>query len=167
MYSIDKTSFFWNYLSEGQKGLIEEGLFLLEDVKKHPDVRITDYSYLVFPFAKAYEGFLKKIFLDLKFIPQHIYEGDHFRIGKALNPHLEKFLRHESIYDKIVHLTGDKTLADKLWDVWRRGRNLVFHYFPHNFQALTLAKAEEIINEILEVMQKSVIDCRLESVLRG
>lgn len=167
MENIDKLSFFWNYLSEGQRGLIEEGLYLLNDVKVHPDANISDYSYLVFPFAKAYEGFLKKLFLDLGFIPQHVYEGDHFRIGKALNPHLEKFLRHESIYDKIVHLTGDKTLADELWNVWKRGRNLVFHYFPHNFRALTLVEAEEIIGQILTVMQKAVSECRVKSVLRG
>jgi len=93
MYSLDKTSFFWQYLSAGQKGLIEEGLYLLNNIKEHPDANISDYSYLVFPFAKSYEGFLKKLFLDLGFISQQVYESDHFRIGRALNPHLEKNLR--------------------------------------------------------------------------
>lgn len=162
MYSIDKTSFFWNYLSAGQKGLIEEGLYLLNDVKTHPDINISDYSYLVFPFAKAYEGFLKKLFFDLGFIPQQVYESDRFRIGKALNPHLERILRHESIYDKIVHLTGTSKLADELWNVWRKGRNLVFHYFPHNFRALSLTDAENIINEMLTVMDRAVSECRVK-----
>ena len=161
MYSIDKTSFFWNYLSAGQKGLIEEGLYLLEDTKNHPDVRITDYSYLVFPFAKAYEGFLKKLFLDLEFIPQQVYESDHFRIGKALNPHLEKILRHESIYDKIIQRCGNRSLADELWNVWRKGRNLVFHYFPHNLRALSLTDADNIINEMLTVMDRAVMECKV------
>jgi hypothetical protein len=162
MQDIDKTSFFWNYLSEGQRGLIEEGLYLLEDVKNHPDVRITDYSYLVFPFAKAYEGFLKKLFLDLGFIPQHVYEGDHFRIGRALNPHLEKKLRHESVYDRISSHTGNTQLADKLWSIWKKGRNLVFHYFPHNLRALTLTDAENIIEEMLSVMTKATEESKLE-----
>lgn len=162
MYTIDKTSFFWNYLSAGQKGLIEEGLYLLEDINKHPDARITDYSYLVFPFAKAYEGFLKKLFLDLKFIPQQVYESDHFRIGKALNPHLEKILRHESVYDKVTAHCDSRDLADELWNVWKKGRNLVFHYFPHNFRALSLDEAEKIISGILNIMQKAVSECRIE-----
>ncbi len=162
MYTIDKTSFFWNYLSVGQKGLIEEGSYLFEDIKTHPDARITDYSYLVFPFAKAYEGFLKKLFLDLGFIPQQVYEGDHFRIGKALNPHLEKFLRHESIYDKIISVCGSRNLADELWNVWKKGRNMVFHYFPHNFRALSLTDAENIINEMLTVMERAVKECRIQ-----
>ena len=161
MYSIDKTSFFWNYLSSGQKGLIEGGLYLLEDINKHPDARITDYSYLVFPFAKAYEGFLKKLFLDLGFIPQQVYESDRFRIGKALNPHLEKILRHESIYDKIIQRCGNQALADELWNVWRKGRNLVFHYFPHNLRALSLTDAENIINEMLVVMDRAVAECKV------
>lgn len=162
MYSIDKYSFFWNYLSAGQKGLIEEGLYLLTDVKAHPDINISDYSYLVFPFAKAYEGFLKKLFLDLGFIPLQVYEGDHFRIGKALNPYLEKLLRHESIYDRITQLCGNNSLADELWHVWKKGRNLVFHYFPHNFRALSPTEAENIINEMLVVMERAVRECRLE-----
>jgi hypothetical protein len=165
MINIDKTSFFWQYLSEGQKGLIEEGLYLLEDTKNHRDARITDYSYLVFPFAKAYEGFLKKLFLDIGFISQSEYEGDHFRIGKALNPHLEKRLRKWSVYDKIVERCGNRQLADMLWNVWRRGRNQVFHYFAHNFKALTLSEAEEIIDHILSVMEKFISECKVADVL--
>ncbi len=162
MYSIDKNSFFWNYLSLGQKGLIEEGLYLLEDLRDHPDINISDYSYIVFPFAKAYEGFLKKLFLDCGFITQKQYESDHFRIGRALNPYLEKSLRFESVYDKIISFCGDKLLADQLWNMWKRGRNLVFHYFPHNLKALTFQEADVIISEMLDVMQKAVKECRLE-----
>ncbi len=162
MYSIDKNSFFWSYLSDGQKGLIEEGMYLLADLRDHPDVNITDFSYLVFPFAKAYEGFLKKIFLDCGFITQQQYESDHFRIGRALNPYLEKSLRLESVYDKIISNCRDKSLADQLWDMWKRGRNLVFHYFPHNLKALTFAEANEIISEMVDIMQRAVTECRLE-----
>lgn len=133
----------------------------MDDVKKHPDINISDYSYLVFPFAKAYEGFLKKLFLDLGFIPQHVYEGDRFRIGKALNPHLEKILRHESIYDRITDLCGSRNLADTLWNVWKKGRNLVFHYFPHNLRALQLSEAENIITEILMVMERAIRECKV------
>lgn len=159
MNIIDKNSFFWKYLSPGQKGLIEEGLYLLEDVKLHPDAKITDYSYLVFPFAKAYEGFLKQLFLDLGFISQKEYNSDHFRIGKALNPSLERRLRYQSVYDKVIYHCKDKNLADQLWSVWKRGRNLIFHYFPHNFKAITLIEAENIISEMLMVMEKAIEVC--------
>lgn len=156
MIDIDPTALFWNYLSAGQRGLLEEGIYLVNDLKRHPNERITDYSYLVFPFAKAYEGFLKQLFLDCGFISEHDYVSDHFRIGKALNPHLERRLRRWSAYEKVAGGAGGRKLADEMWDVWKRGRNLVFHYYPHNFKALTFPEAEQIIEEILSLMQRSV-----------
>lgn len=155
MYQIDESSLFWNYLSDGQKGLIEEGYYLLNDLKQHPDTNITDYSYLVFPFGKAYEGFLKQIFLDLGFIAKNDYTSDHFRIGRALNPHMQARLHGASIYSKITRFCGGTELADKLWSLWKRGRNLVFHYFPHNLKALSFSEAEEIISEMMFVMEEA------------
>lgn len=166
MYQVDKNSIFWKYLSGGQKGLIEEGLYLFNDLKQHPDINITDYSYLVFPFGKAYEGFLKQLFLDLGFISEHDYISDHFRIGKALNPHMQKRLHETSIYFKIAHFCNRAELANKLWNVWKRGRNLVFHYFPHNLNALTFSEAETIVSEMLQVMEEAIV-CLPPSQLRG
>lgn len=162
MVSVDKTSFFWQYLSEGQKGLIEEGLFLLDhsttDTTNH---HIRDYSYLVFPFAKAYEGFLKQLFLDMGFITLHDYHSEHFRIGMALNPYLEKRLRFRSVYDKLVLHCSGYASADAMWDIWKRGRNLVFHYFPHNVRALSLDEARSLIQEILLVMEHALQACKI------
>jgi len=39
-YPPDKNSFFWHYLSDSQKGLIDEGFMLLDNTKKTPDERI-------------------------------------------------------------------------------------------------------------------------------
>ena len=153
---LDRNSVLYRYLSEGQRGLIDEGLYLIEDVSLHPDSRISDFSYLVFPFAKAYEGFLKQVFLDKEFITTYDYQSDHFRVGKVLNPSLEKRLRHISVYDKIIISSGDQTLATELWQVWKVGRNAVFHYFPHNFKALTFDEAKEIIDRVLKVMEKTL-----------
>ncbi len=136
---------------------MRQGFYLLEDIKSHVPVHpITDYSYLVFPIAKAYEGFLKKLFLDLKFINHHEYADDHFRIGRMLSPHLVKLLKHQSVYTKMVEHFGDPDLADDLWRVWKQGRNLVFHYFPHNVRALSLEEAENLTQDIVKVMEKAV-----------
>lgn len=141
------------YLSEGQNGLIDTGIHLWEDLTHHPDLRVTDFSYLVFPFAKAYEGFLKQWMRDDGYIRPGDYENDHFRIGKSLNPSLEKQFRSESVYDQIIERTRDKGFADRLWNTWKRGRNLVFHYFPHNLKALSREEAESIIRDILGAME--------------
>ncbi len=157
---IDKNSPLWRYLSSHQKELVEDGEYLFGKAGEQEKI-LHDYSYLVFPYAKAYEGFLKKLFLDLKFIDGETYRGDRFRIGKALNPSLEKKWKHESIYDKLVSYCGGKDLADRLWQVWKKGRNLLFHYFPHNYRKISLAEAQQIKDEMLTVMEKALTECRL------
>lgn len=151
---IEKNSQLWDYLSDGQKGLIETGKFLLSDAKANSKP-LSDYSYIVFPFAKAYEGFLKQLFLDMGFISKNDYEGDRFRIGKALNPNFAKEAPQYSVYLKITNLYGNEEIAKKLWDAWKRGRNLLFHYFPHNLLAIDLSYAEEISRLIISVMKES------------
>ncbi len=162
MININQQSFFWRYISASQKALLIEGLYLYQNAIKKKDKKISDYSYLVFPFAKAYEGFLKKIFLDMGFISQKEYQSDYFRIGKALNPNLEKRLRKFSVYEKIVSFTHNENIAQELWLVWKKGRNQVFHYFPHNIKALSFSEAEKIINDILIVMEKMTRICQKE-----
>ena len=118
--------------------------------------------FVVFPAAKAYEGFLKKLFLDLKFITEEDYYGKHFRIGKALNPSLPKELRREGVYDKIVQFCQGHTLADKLWDTWRLSRNLTFHWFPNEKNAITLTEAGERIEMIIGAIDEAFKECKIK-----
>lgn len=143
----------WNYLSSPQKDLIKEGEFLIKAIIEESKSQFTDYSFLVFPFAKAYEGFLKKIFLEVGFISDADYISSHFRIGKVLSPNLARKLGDASIYKKIEDLRGKK-IADMAWDTWKRGRNEVFHYFPHNIRSLDFQEARNIINDIVRTMHQ-------------
>jgi len=151
---IFKTSDFWFYLSQNQKDLINEGLYLMNDIISDNAYQFKDYSFLVFPFAKAFEGFLKQLFLDVKFISHLDYISDHLRLGKLLSPNLVNKLKERSLYKKIKDKAGQE-LADKIWQTWKIGRNQVFHYYPHNLKALTFSQAEGIIDNILLVMEES------------
>ncbi len=102
----------WDYLEEDLQELLRESTLLLERAGKW-EQQFHDYSFVVFPAAKAYEGFLKKLFLDMGFIDKKEYLGRRFRVGKALNPSLYnrdmkrhgryKRLRERiSVYDKLV-----------------------------------------------------------------
>jgi len=161
---IFKTSDFWFYLSQNQKDLINEGLYLMNDVIKNHAYQFKDYSFLVFPFAKAYEGFLKKLFLDVKFISHLDYISDHLRLGKLLSPNLVNKLKERSLYKKIKDKAG-QDLADKIWNAWKLGRNQVFHYYPHNLKALNFSQAENIIDNILSVMEESYGKLKIKSQL--
>lgn len=160
---IQKDTYLWKYISKGQKDLLEQGQYLLEDVIKHGKYNFTDYSFLVFPFAKAYEGFLKQIFFDVGFISHLDYVSDHFRLGKVLSANLVQKLGERSVYHKIVAHSGAE-LAENIWTTWKKCRNEVFHYFPHNLRSLTIGEAEEIINRIMETMERTVIKLKVDKV---
>jgi hypothetical protein len=152
---INRGSILWQYLSKEQRVLAGDGEFLVTDSEVHKSEEPTDYSYLVFPFAKMFEGFLKQFFLDMGFISEHDYYSNHFRIGRALSPNLVKRLGHQSIYGQAAKRFG-QDWALRLWHTWKECRNLVFHYFPHNYRALTRTQAIDCINEIIESMDEAV-----------
>jgi len=115
---------------------------------------ISDYSFMVAPAAKAYEGYLKDFFLKLGIIDQYNYESDRFRVGKTLNPSL-RYKRY-SIFQKLADLNQNgEELAELLWDAWKFGRNEILHYFPKNVKHLSREEAEERIVLILKAIIRS------------
>lgn len=173
----------WEYIEADLQELLVASEFLVNVVKSwggdlpQGSKVFHDFSFVVFPTAKAYEGFLKKMFLDLRFISKEDYLGKRFRIGKALNPYLEeKFRDRESVYDKLVkYCSGPSTrlysakredeagkeLADTLWDAWTSGRNLVFHWFPDEKRAIDFQEAEQKIHLIINAMDTAFIGCKI------
>ena len=115
-----------------------------------------DYSFLIFPFAKAYEGFLKQLFKDVKFISHLDYISDHLRLGKLMSPNLEARLADRSLYKKMKEAVT-KEFAERVWNTWKLGRNQIFHYFPHNTKAKSFAEAEKVVGQIIETMEEVCI----------
>jgi len=159
----------WNYIEEDLQELLVASEFLTNVVKSWgadlPQGKkvFHDYSFIVFPAAKAYEGFLKKVFLDMGFITEEDYHGKRFRIGKALNPFLDnKYRSRESVYDKIVSHCGGKDLGDKLWEAWSSGRNVVFHWFPDEKRAVPFDEAADKIKQIIDAMDSAFEGCRIK-----
>ncbi len=163
---MDKTSDvykeFWQYLSPNQQNLILEGQYLMNEIIKTNAYQFKDYSFLVFPFAKAFEGFLKKLFMDVKFISHLDYISDHLRLGKLMSPMLIEKLGERSLYKKIKDKASPE-LAEKIWDTWRIGRNQIFHYFPHNLKAISFEEAEKVINQIVVTMEESYAKLKIQS----
>lgn len=143
---------FWKYLSQFQKDLILEGDYLMNDIIRNGKYSFKDYSFLVFPYAKAYEGFLKQLFKDIGFISHLDYISDHLRLGKLMSPNLVGRLGQRSLYRKIQD-TVSQDLAERIWSTWKVGRNQIFHYFPHNFKAITFEEAEQTVNNIIQTME--------------
>lgn len=159
-----ETKVWWSFIHHDLQELFRESLTLFNKVSEWEE-KFHDYAFVVFPAAKAYEGFLKTLFLELGFITKDEFYGKRFRVGKALNPALEKILRREEgVYDKLVDFCGGKDLADGLWEAWRQSRNLLFHWFPNERNAITLEEAGQKINSIFAVMDKAFEECRINRV---
>src|SRR5262245_15260070 len=142
----------WNYIEEDLQELLNQSLLLIKvfTSMKSDSNKFHDYSFVVFPAAKAYEGFLKKVFKDLKFISDEDFYGKRFRIGRALNPALESEYRgRESVYDKMVNFCQGRELPDVLWETWQSGRNALFHWFPQEKNALNFIEAQKKVEAIL------------------
>lgn len=151
----------WDYLEHDLQELLRTALLLTVEVENW-DRKFHDYSFVVFPASKAYEGFLKKLFLDLRFIDEETYYGKRFRIGKALNPALEKNLREkESVYDKLVGFCGGRELADKLWDTWKNCRNLLFHWFPDEKKVIDFNEAKLSVDQIIDAIDAAFKECKI------
>lgn len=148
----------WKYLDEAMKDLVEESYLLLEREEKLNE-NLHDYSFVVFPMAKAYEGFLKKLIFDLGFIKKRQYLGDRFRIGRSLNPSLPKRYQWDWVYDKLAKLCGGDVVPLKMWQAWKNARNKVFHFFPDHHEFVSLPRARELIEEIEGVMELALIQC--------
>ncbi|HPJ17168.1 MAG TPA: hypothetical protein PK639_03000 [Candidatus Woesebacteria bacterium] len=140
------------YLNQHQMLLIEDVETVLKRLQSFD--HISDYSFLVSPVAKAYEGFLKDFFLEIKLIDRYSYESDRFRVGKTLNPSL-RFKRF-SIFQKLADLDEHgEELAEILWNAWKFGRNELFHYFPKNLKKIDREEAENRIFLVLNAMIKA------------
>lgn len=140
------------YLDGHQKNLVTDVEIILKRLQIQDN--ISDFSFLVSPIAKAYEGFLKDFFLRIGIINNNDYSSDRFRVGKTLNPSLR--YKRFSVYQKLADFDEKgEELAETLWDAWKFGRNEIFHYFPDNYKDLSQNEAEDRINLLLRAIIKA------------
>ncbi|MCB9813368.1 MAG: hypothetical protein H6772_03100 [Pseudomonadales bacterium] len=122
---------------------------------------LEDYSFIVFPMSKAYEGFLKTSFLDLRIIDIKTYEGKRFRIGKALNPDVHENQRDKYwLFDDLEQICGVE-LARDLWETWLQCRNRVFHYYVNDDNIISLDEAGNKLMQLSNSM-KSLVECQVD-----
>lgn len=123
---------------------------------------LPDYSFVVFPLAKAYEGMLKEYLLAMKLIDRATFESRRFRIGRALNPDLHPDQQTDHwLYDDVARECGE-TLARQIWDAWLTCRNHIFHYFPEKNANLSLQQAHKCLT-ILTTTIQAVSACQHQS----
>lgn len=141
----------YQYLSPELLPLVEQSLQLLHQAKANP-YKFDNYDYVVFPFAKAYEPFLKKYLFDLHLIDEHIYRSKKFSIGRSLNPDVHLEQRDENwYYDDLVKHCGQQ-VAREIWQTWLK-RNQLFHLYPGEIYKLNIVEAEALINQFIKAIE--------------
>ncbi len=149
----------WSFLTPDQKDNLSQSYLLLQEENQQPNERFSDYSFIVFPAAKAYEGFLKKLFLALKLIEPADYYGEHFRIGKSLNPSLKHEYPNNHVYAKLETVCQGPSLPQTLWHAWKQSRNLLFHWFPQQKNAISRLEAKQRIELIVSAIDAAFSQC--------
>jgi hypothetical protein len=160
-FSLYYSQDWYVHLPNWQKELVRTSLELYAREERLQSA-FEDYSFIVFPAAKAYEGFLKEFFYQAGFIAEHTYNDKRFRIGRALNPDLNP--NHQDdlwLYPRIVQECG-LSVARTLWETWLECRNKIFHYFPSNERRLSLLDSGKCIEMIVTAIEESN-KCQLQS----
>jgi len=135
---------------------VQDAAFLslqLLDREKDTHTTFTDYSFILFPIGKAYEGFLKQLLLEFHLINSITYNSKKFRIGRSLNPDISFAQRDKWwLYDDLARNCGPE-VARAIWNVWITCRNQVFHYFPERKNTLSLTEVEKRMKTVFEVFE--------------
>ena len=160
-----KSSNWYRYMDEGMRDLVGQTMELLNRAEMKVaggENEEHDYAYVVFPMAKAYEGFLKKVFLGLGLINKRQYYGEYFRIGRALNPNLPKRMRSGWVYGRLLTWCGGNELPEMLWETWKTARNRIFHFFPDHHEFIGLTEARTLVTNLEKAMEMAIEGCRLK-----
>lgn len=149
---LDREQLWFQYLTPWQQDLVQTSFHLRE--KLADDKIIIDFGFMVFPMAKAYEGFLKKMLLDLDLITAETYKSRRFRIGRALNPDIRYNQRDAWwLYDDVAHELGE-VIAREVWEAWLKCRNHIFHFFPDGDERTNFDEASACLNRMQNVIEK-------------
>lgn len=148
----------FRYVTPELRSLLETGIELYV---RHSQAAngLPDYSFIVFPVSKAYEGFLKQYLYDIDLIDKDTFNSRRFRIGRALNPDVSKNQRDEHwLYDDLAQACGPD-VAKQLWETWLYCRNRVFHHFPKEAQPISLDKVERYLHMLFDSMENA-LECQ-------
>lgn len=160
-----KQESWYEFLDPGMQQMVDQSYILIREELDLPQPRFSDYAYVLFPLARAYEGFLKKYMLQLDILPESQLMDKYFRIGRSLNPELPEHLQdHAWLFDDLERLCrdcGEPDLAQQMWDLWKEGRNQIFHYyFPAQARHVSLNEANQFQDRFFGLM-KQAIECQV------
>jgi len=114
--------------------------------------RYSDYSFTVFPLAKAYEGVLKKILVKMGFITKAQLEQDpNISINSYFNP-----VGNSKITKALRDKARDKMIPHVIYSTYAECRNQILHHDPYRDNRLkTIEEADFFVRRISDAINKA------------
>lgn len=135
---------------------LQDSLVLLRDFAQGGHPTMNDYAFIIFPAARAYEGFLKIFFEKLGVLNAEHTRDRLFRIGRSFNPDLFSDRRGDHwIYDDVSKIVGEG-VARSMWQTWLDARNHLFHYAPDDKYEISYKEADQLFSRVLETMEEAL-----------
>lgn len=110
-----------------------------------------DYSFVVLPAAKSYEGVLKKILVHIGLVTeQELLENP----GMALNSYFDP-VNNKSISSSLKDKARDRAVPHIIYSTYQECRNEILHYDSYRDNKITLDDAEFYIKRIDDAISKA------------
>ena len=61
---------------------------------------------------------------------------------------------------------GGKDLADSLWKTWKGCRNLLFHWFPNERNAVDFQEAKDRVSLVIDTIDLAFKECRMSENIK-
>lgn len=144
---------FDNFVGEELLELYQDNLSIFKDYNKTEKNlhKMTDYSFLVLPIAKVYEGVLKRVLVKSNILQEEdLVENPTINIGGYFNP-----VGNQKIFDRLKDKARDKTVPHVIYSTYQECRNHIFHYDPYRDNRLKrIEDAEFYSRRILHAIDK-------------
>ena len=121
-----------------------------------------DYSYIVLPMTKVFEGYLILLVFRQKLGDKSFREAHKKRnpinIGEVFFDAVNKFKKgiKGPVYNNLKNLEKDKKIPNSILKVWMNSRNTVVHYrIGRTKQIMKLDEAYRHILDICDIINKS------------
>lgn len=133
--------------------LINDSNTLLKLAKKNDSGNLTDFSFIVLPYAKAFEGVLKKILVEANILTNdELIANPDISVNKYFNP-----ASNAKILELLRDKKRDKAVPYVIFSTYQECRNQILHYDTYrDLRLKTIEDAEFYIRRIDDAMQKAI-----------
>jgi hypothetical protein len=142
---------FDEFVGDDLFNLFQDSKYLLVKAQEPPFAQVSDYSYIVLPAAKAYEGVLKKILVNAGLVSeQTILEKPELSLNSYFNP-----VGNEGIFNSLKDKARDKAIPHIIYSTYQECRNQIFHHDSYRDSKITLEDADFYIRRIDDAISKA------------